>query len=84
MLLFVAFTFPQYRHDTLCVSSVSFGAFSLILAHYVCDSNVTEESVSISSVAGVLHTVIVTHVWLYNVVTLVCISSTWWLFNIRY
>ena len=52
---------PEYvrRHGTLCVSSVSFGAFSLILAHSVCDSNVTEEPVSISNVTGVLHTLIV-------------------------
>ena len=47
------------RHGTLCVSSVSFGVFSLILAHSVCDSNVTEEPVSISRMTGVLHTLIV-------------------------
>ena len=38
---------------------VSFGVFSLILAHSECDSNGTEEPVSISSMAGVLHTLIV-------------------------
>ena len=52
---------PEYvrRHGTFLVSSVSFGAFSLILAHSVCDSNVTEEPVSISRITSVLHTLIV-------------------------
>ena len=68
---------PEYvrRHGTLCVSSVSFGAFSLILAHSVCDSTVTEEHVSISNVTGVLHIAYVNsaHVWFYNVPVL-CVS----------
>ena len=52
---------PEYvrRHGTFCLSSVSFGAFPLIPAHSVCDSNVTEDHLSISSVTGVLYTLIV-------------------------
>ena len=52
---------PEYvrRHGMFYVSSVSFGAFYLILAHSVCDINVTEEPVSMFSVTGVLHTLIV-------------------------
>ena len=52
---------PEYvrRQGTFCVSSVSFGAFSLTLAHYMCVSTVTEEPVSMSSVTGVLYTLIV-------------------------
>ena len=50
--------YPEYvrRHGTFCISSVSCGAFSLILAHSVCDSNDTEHPVSISIVTGMLCT----------------------------
>ena len=52
---------PEYvrRHGTCCVSSVSFGVFSLILCHSVSDSNVIDEPLSITCVAGLLHTLIV-------------------------
>ena len=46
------------RYGMFYVSSVSCGAFSLSMAHSVCDNNDTDAPVSISIVIGVLKTLI--------------------------
>ena len=59
---------PEYvrRHGTLSVSNVSFGAFSLILAHSVCGSNVSEDPANFQCDGRTVY-VNSARAWFYNV-----------------